>query len=62
MYDLIVNNLGLIESGLTFLIVVGFCAYQYWSVSRSLETDRSRAAGHSEGQEALDNGGDEAVE
>ena len=61
MRDLIVNNLGFVEAGLTFFIVIGFCAYQYWSVSRSQATDRLRAARHAEREEALDEGGDEAV-
>lgn len=66
---MIVNNLGLIEAGLTFLIVVGFCVWQYVSVSREqvrdrakAEAERSAAAGHAEGQHPLHDGRDESVE
>jgi hypothetical protein len=66
---MIVNNLGLIEAGLTFFIVVGFCVWQYVSVSRSQVRDRIReeakksaAAGHAEGQHPLHNRRDESVE
>jgi hypothetical protein len=66
---MIVNNLGLVEAGLTFLIVVGFCVWQYVSVSRSqvrdrakAEADKSAAAGHAEGQHPLHDRRDKAVE
>jgi len=66
---LIVNNLGLIEGALTFLIVVGFCVWQYVSVSMSqakdrakAEADKSAAAGHAVGQHPLHDGRDKAVE
>jgi hypothetical protein len=66
---MIVNNLGLIEAGLTFLIVVGFCVWQYVSVSRSQvrdrireEAEKSAAAGHAEGQHPLHDRRDESVE
>jgi len=71
----IVNNLGLVEAGLTFLIVVGFCVWQYVSVSRSQVRDLARAeadksaatrklaaAGHAEGQHTLHDGRNESVE
>ena len=58
---MIVNNLGLVEAGLTFLMVVGFCVWQYVSVSRSqaqdrakAEAEKSAAAGHTIGQHPLD--------
>ncbi len=66
---MIMNNLGLVEAALTFLIVVGFCVYQYVSVSRSQVRDRAKAgveesapAGHAEGQHPLHDRRDEAVE
>ena len=66
---MIMDYLGLVEAALTFLIVVGFCVWQYVSVSRSqaqdrakVEAARSGAAGHSEGEHALDNGRDKPVE
>jgi hypothetical protein len=66
---MIMNNLGLVEAALTFLIVVGFCVYQYVSVSRSLVRDRAKAeaeksasAGHAEGQHPLHDRRDEPVE
>jgi hypothetical protein len=34
MGDLITNNLGIIEMLMSGVIVLGFCAWQYWSVSR----------------------------
>ena len=58
---MIMNNLGLVEAGLTFLIVGGFCVWQYVSVSRSQAQDRAKAeaensaaAGHTIGQHPLD--------
>ena len=58
---MIVNNLGLVEAGLTFLMVGGFCVWQYVSVSRSqaqdrakAEAEKSAAAGHTIGQHPLD--------
>lgn len=66
---MIVNNLGLIEAGLTFLIIVGFCVWQYVSVSRSQVKDRAKAeaaksaaAGHTVREHPLDNRRDEPVE
>ena len=66
---MIMNNLGLVEAGLTFLIVGGFCVWQYVSVSRSqaqdrakAEAEKSAAAGHTIGQHPLDQGRDEPVE
>jgi hypothetical protein len=66
---MIMNNLGLVEAALTFLIVVGFCVWQYVSVSRSLvkdrakaEAERSAASRHAEGQHSLDDGRHEPVE
>lgn len=35
------DYLPLIEMGLTFVIVIGFCAWQYWSTERSLKRDRA---------------------
>ena len=34
MKDWIVNNLGIIEMLMSGIPVLGFCAWQYWSVSR----------------------------
>lgn len=38
---LVVPNMGLIEIGMTFFLVIGFCAYQYWSMDRELKKDRA---------------------
>lgn len=43
------DHLPLIEMGLTFAIVMGFCAWQYWSTDRSLKRDRAER----EAREAL---------
>jgi hypothetical protein len=66
---MIMKNLGLVEAALTFLIVVGFCIWQYVSVSRSQAKDRAKAeaeksvtAGHAEGQHSLHDGRHEPVE
>jgi hypothetical protein len=63
------DNLGLVEAALTFLIVVGFCVWQYVSVSRSQVQDRAKAeaarsapAGHAEGEHPLDDGRHKPVE
>lgn len=58
---MIVNNLGLIEAGLTFTLVIGFCVYQYIVTQRSLAEDRRKAAEldaarHAEGEHALNEG------
>ena len=34
MKDWIINNLGIIEMLMSGVLVLGFCAWQYWSVSR----------------------------
>ncbi len=54
---------GIIEGGITFVVVIGFCAYQYWATNRSIAADKASArdAGHSEGEHQLDNGGNEPV-
>ena len=54
---------GQIEGALTAIIVLGFCAYQYWVTNRSIEKDKAlaRDAGHAEGEHQLDNGRDEPV-
>jgi hypothetical protein len=66
---MIMNNLGLVEAALTFLIVVGFCVWQYVSISLSQAKDRAKAeaeklsaSGHAEGEHSLDDGRHEAVE
>jgi len=58
---MITNNLGLIESALTFLIVIGFCVWQYISASRPSASERTKgdppesaAARHSEREHPLD--------
>lgn len=63
------DNLGLVEAALTFLIVVGFCVWQYVSVSRSQAQDRANAeasrsapAGHTEREHPLDDGRHKPVE
>jgi hypothetical protein len=60
---------GIIEGAITFLVVIGFCAYQYWTTNRSIEVDNASARdnalaknpGHTEGQHELDDGRDETV-
>ena len=54
---------GQIEGALTAIIVLGFCAYQYWATNRSIEKDKASArdAGHAEGEHQLDDGRDETV-
>ncbi len=46
------NHVGLIEMALSAALPLGFCAWQYWSLTRSLrESDEpsSDEAGHPEG-------------
>lgn len=38
---LVVPNMGLIEIGMTFFLVIGFCVYQIWSTDRELKKDRA---------------------
>ena len=38
---LVVPNMGLIEIGKTFFLVIGFCVYQIWSTDRELKKDRA---------------------
>ncbi len=54
---------GWIEGAITAAVVLGFCAYQYWAVTRSIDADTAsaREARHAEGEHELDNGRDEAV-
>jgi hypothetical protein len=54
---------GQIEGAITAIVVLGFCAYQYWATNRSIEADKASArnAGHAEGKHQLDDGGDETV-
>lgn len=54
---------GQIEGALAAIIVLGFCAYQYWATNRSIEQDKASArdAGHAEREHQLDDGRDEAV-
>ena len=60
---------GIIEGAITFIVVIGFCAYQYWATNRSIEADKASArdnasaknSGHAEGQHELDDGRDETV-
>ena len=54
---------GIIEGAITFVVVIGFCAYQYWATNRSIARDKALASKsrHAEGQHELDNGRDEAV-
>ena len=66
---MIMDNLGLIEVALVFLLVVGFCAWQYISISRSQARDRAKENAarsgpprHAEGEHALNDGRHEPVE
>lgn len=59
---------GIIEGGITFVVVIGFCAYQYWATNRSIARDKASArddalanSGHAERQHELDNRRDETV-
>ena len=54
---------GIIEGALTAIIVLGFCAYQYWATNRSIERDKASArdARHAEGEHQLRDGRDETV-
>ena len=54
---------GQIEGALTAIIVLGFCAYQYWATNRSIEKDKASArdAGHAEREHQLDDGRDETI-
>ena len=36
----VVPNMGIIEIGMTFFLVIGFCIYQIWSTDRELKRDR----------------------
>ena len=49
---------GQIEGALTAIIVLGFCAYQYWATNRSIAADKASArdAGHAEGEHQLRDG------
>ncbi|MFZ9394603.1 MAG: hypothetical protein ACO25F_00910 [Erythrobacter sp.] len=40
----VVPNMGLIEIGMTFFVVIGFCTYQIWSTDRELKRDRAERA------------------
>lgn len=54
---------GIIEGGITFVVVIGFCAYQYWATNRSIARDSAstRDARHAEGEHKLDDRRDETV-
>ncbi len=60
---------GIIEGAVTFVVVIGFCAYQYWATNRAIAEDKASArdsalaknSGHAEGQHQLDNRRDETV-
>jgi hypothetical protein len=54
---------GIIEGAITFVVVIGFCAYQYWATNRSIAADKASArdAGHAEGEHQLDDRRDETV-
>ena len=60
---------GIIEGGITFAVVIGFCAYQYWATNRSIARDKASARddalakppGHAKGQHQLHNRRDETV-
>jgi hypothetical protein len=60
---MIVKYGGIIEGAITFLVVLGFCAYQYWATNRSIAADKASArdAGHAEGEHQLREGGDKTV-
>lgn len=49
---------GIIEGAITFIVVIGFCAYQYWATNRSIAADKasSRDARHAEGEHQLRDG------
>lgn len=47
---------GVIEGVVVSVAVLGFCAYQYWSVTRSIAEDKrsARDARHAEREHELD--------
>ena len=49
---------GIIEGAITFIVVIGFCAYQYWATNRSIAADKASArdARHAEGEHQLREG------
>ena len=55
---MIANYAGLIEAIGSGVVVLGFCAYQYWATSRSIRKDRALddAARHAEGEHELRDG------
>jgi hypothetical protein len=54
---------GWIEGAFTAVVVLGFCAYQYWATNRSIAQDNASArdTGHAEGEHQLDDRRDETV-
>ena len=54
---------GIIEGAITFIVVIGFCAYQYWATNHSIAQDKASArdARHAEGEHQLREGRDETV-
>jgi hypothetical protein len=60
---------GIIEGAITAIIVLGFCAYQYWATGRSIEADKASArdnalakqSRHAEREHQLDDGRDETI-
>lgn len=58
---------GIIEAAITAVVILGFCAYQYWATNRSIEADKRAAAdlpgdpGHAEGEHELGDGRDKTV-
>ena len=53
------NNLGIIEMVLSGALMLGFCAWQYVAMTRSIARDRaardaSADPGHAEGEHRLD--------
>jgi hypothetical protein len=64
---LVVPNMGLIEIGMTFVLVIGFCVHQYFKMDRELKRDRAEReareaaekesagrSGHAVGEHELD--------
>jgi hypothetical protein len=55
---------GLIEAAITAVVILGFCAYQYWATNRSIEADKRASAGdagHAEGEHELRDGRNETI-
>lgn len=61
---MIAEYAGIIEGAMAAIVVLGFCAYQYWATSRSIEADKRASAGdagHAEREHQLGDGRNETI-